>query len=164
MTNNASKLSRQQKEAVALLSIGTFLEYFDLMLYVHMAVLLNGLFFPQDNPTTAKLMGALAIVMTFVLRPIGGFVIGWIGDEIGRKATIVITTLIMATSCLMMATVGTYAEIGITATIIVMVCRMLQGFSSLGEVMGASLYLSEIFKPPHRYMAWHVECLPLLHD
>ena len=49
-------LTREQKEAVGLLSIGTFLEYFDLMLYVHMAVLLNDLFFPQSDPTTKYLL------------------------------------------------------------------------------------------------------------
>ena len=55
-----SSLSRQQKEAVGLLQIGTFLEYFDLMLYVHMAVLLNELFFPKTDPHTASLIAAFA--------------------------------------------------------------------------------------------------------
>ena len=62
-------LAREQKEAVGLLSIGTFLEYFDLMLYVHMAVLLNELFFPKTDPFTASLLSAFAFCSVFVLCP-----------------------------------------------------------------------------------------------
>ena len=64
-----SSLNSQQKEAVGLLQIGTFLEYFDLMLYVHMAVLLNELFFPKTDPYTAALLSAFAFCSTWVLRP-----------------------------------------------------------------------------------------------
>jgi len=150
MSNN--KLTRQQKEAIGLLSIGTFLEYFDLMLYVHMAVLLNELFFPQGDPAVAKLLGATAFCLTYVLRPVGGFVIGWLGDQFGRKYTILLTTFIMAASCVTMATLKTYEQIGITATVIVIICRMAQGFSSMGESIGAKIYLIEILKMPHKYV------------
>ena len=68
-------LTKEQKQAVGLLSIGTFLEYFDLMLYVHMAVLLNELFFPKTDPHTASLLTALAFCSTFVLRPIGALIL-----------------------------------------------------------------------------------------
>lgn len=71
--------------------MGTFLEYFDLMLYIHMAVLLNDLFFPKSDPTTTYLLTALAFSSTYLLRPIGGFIIGKIGDAMGRKATIILT-------------------------------------------------------------------------
>ena len=145
-------ITRQQKESIFLLSIGTFLEYFDLMLYVHMAVLLNDLFFPQSDPTTAKLLAALTFCSTFMLRPIGGFVIGMIGDKIGRKSTIIITTSLMAVCCVTMATVGTYAEIGIAASVIMVACRALQGFSSMGESVGAMLYSTETLKSPYRYI------------
>lgn len=72
-------LTKQQKEAIGLLSIGTFLEYCDLMLYVHMAVLLNELFFPKYDPHTAALLSAIAFCSTFVARPIGALLFGWIG-------------------------------------------------------------------------------------
>jgi len=64
---NQQSLTREQKEAVGLLSIGTFLEYFDLMLYVHMAVLLNELFFPKTDPFTASLLSAFSFCSIFVL-------------------------------------------------------------------------------------------------
>ena len=152
-TNPQNKLTSSQKEAVGLLSIGTFLEYFDLMLYVHMAVLLNELFFPKTDPFTASLLSAFAFCSTFVFRPFGALLFGYIGDNIGRKATVVITTFLMAISCVVMANLPTYAEIGITAAWIVTICRIVQGISSMGERVGAELYLTESIKLPTRYPA-----------
>lgn len=149
---SSSTLTRPQKEAVGLLAIGTFLEYFDLMLYIHMAVILNKLFFPQTDQFTAQLLGAFSIGSTFVLRPIGGYIIGRLGDSIGRKNTIIITTFIMALCSFSMATIPTYDEIGIMASIMMIVCRALQGFSSMGEKLGAELYISEMLKQPHSYI------------
>ena len=86
-------LTRQQKEAVGLLQIGTFLEYFDLMLYIHMAVLLNELFFPKTNdPYLISLYAALAFCSNYIFRPFGALIIGWIGDKMGRKVTVMITS------------------------------------------------------------------------
>ena len=149
----AEVLTRKEKETVVLLSIGTFLEYFDLFLYVHMAVLLNELFFPQTDPIMAKLLASTAFCMTFILRPVGGYVIGRIGDLYGRKSTIVTTTLIMGTVSLIMSLMPTYEKVGIAASIGIILCRMLQGFSSLGEAMGATVYVSETLKSPNRYFA-----------
>jgi MFS family permease len=146
-----ASLNRQQREAVGLLQIGTFLEYFDLMLYVHMAVLLNELFFPATDPHTASLITALAFCATFVFRPFGALIFGYMGDHIGRKSTVVITTMIMSISCLVMANLPTYAEIGITASWIVTICRIVQGMTSMGEIMGAEIYVSEMVKPPAQY-------------
>jgi MHS family proline/betaine transporter-like MFS transporter len=146
-------LNREQGEAAALLSIGTFLEYFDLMLYIHMAVLLNELFFPKTDAHTAALLTAFAFCSTYLLRPIGALVFGYIGDHIGRKVTVVITTTMMSFSCLIMANLPTYAQIGIAASWIVTICRIVQGMSSMGEISGAQLYLSETIQPPARYSA-----------
>lgn len=146
-------LNSSQKEAIGLLQIGTFLEYFDLMLYVHMAVLLNELFFPETDPHTASLVAAFAFCSTYVLRPFGAIVFGYIGDNIGRKATVVLTTMMMSLSCIAMATLPTYAQIGITASWVVTICRIVQGLSSMGEVMGAKIYITEITKPPIQYPA-----------
>ncbi len=146
-----SSLNRKQKEAVGLLQIGTFLEYFDLMLYVHMAVLLNELFFPKTDPHTTNLLMALSFSSTFVFRPFGALLFGYIGDTVGRKASVVITTFIMAFSCIIMGFLPTYAQIGIAAAWTLTLCRLAQGLSSLGEIIGAELYLTEITKPPHQY-------------
>lgn len=150
--NIFSNLRRDQKEAIGLLQVGTFLEYFDLMLYVHMAVLLNELFFPKTDPHTASVIAAFAFCSTYVLRPFGALIFGYIGDNIGRKATVIITTMMMSISCIVMATVPTYAQIGITAAWVVTACRIVQGMSSMGEIMGAMVYITESTKPPTQYV------------
>ena len=145
-------LTRPQQESVGLLSIGTFLEYFDLCLYIHMAVILNKLFFPQTDKLMAQLLGAFSFSSTFVLRPLGGYLIGRLGDKIGRKYTIMLTTLIMSGCCMAMASLPTYDQIGITASVVMIVCRSLQGFSSMGEKLGAQLYISEMLGQPNSYV------------
>ena len=109
------------------------------MLFVHMAVLLNDLFFPKTDPFTASLLAAFAFCSTYLLRPIGALIFGYIGDNIGRKATVIITTLLMAFSCFVMAVLPTYAQIGIAASWLVTICRIVQGMSSMGEFIGAQL-------------------------
>ncbi len=151
-----SSLTTQQKESTALLQAGTFLEYFDLMLYVHMAVFLNELFFPKATGFTASLLGAFAFCSTFVFRPIGALFFGYIGDKIGRKHTVVVTSLMMSFSCITMAFVPTYESIGIAAAWIITLCRAIQGMSSMGEFVGAGIYLTETTPLPARYpaVAW----------
>ena len=160
--NIFSSLRRQQKEAVGLLQIGTFLEYFDLMLYVHMAVLLNELFFPKTDPHTASLLTAFAFCSTYLLRPIGALLFGWVGDNIGRKPTVVITTIMMAISCIIMANLPTYAQIGISSAWIITLCRIMQGLSAMGEVIGAEIYLTEAIPLPNRYFV--VSCIRIVDD
>ena len=143
-----SSLTKHHKEAIGLLSIGTFLEYFDLMIYVHMAVLLNELFFPKTDPNTTALISAGTFCTTFVFRPLGALIFGWIGDNVGRKATVVITTATMAISCAIMANLPTYAQIGIAASWAITICRIIQGLTSMGEIIGAEIYLTEFVKPP----------------
>ena len=155
-------LKREEKEAIGLLSIGTFLEYFDMMLYVHMAILLNGLFFPKTDPHTTSLLSAFAFCSSYVFRPCGALLFGYIGDHIGRKCTIIITTTMMALSCFIMAILPTYEQIGITASIIMISCRILQSLAATGELIGAEIYLTEILKPPKSYVvvSWLTEiCL-----
>jgi len=145
-------LTKKEKEFVSLLALGTFLEYFDLMLYVHMAVLVNDLFFPKtDNPQMLYIYGAIAFCSSYILRPFGGLLIGWVGDRLGRKVTILITSFSMAIACLIMSAAPTYEKIGIAATLIVTGCRMVQGFSSMGEITGAYVYLTESLKSPTKY-------------
>ena len=157
--SNTSKnvsLTREQKEAVSLLSIGTFLEYFDLMLFVHMAVLLNELFFPKTDPYVQSLIAAFSFSSTYLLRPIGALIFGYMGDRVGRKSTVIVTSLMMSLSSLMMFCMPTYAQIGIAASWLVTICRIVQGMSSMGEFIGAQLYLTEFVKPPRQYMVVNI--------
>ena len=150
--NYSLNLNKPQKQIIGLLCVGTFLEYFDLMLYIHMALFLNEIFFPTNNYYTAILLSAFAFCSSYIFRPFGAIIFGFIGDKIGRKSTIVISTFIMATSCLIMANLPTYNQIGITASVVVTLCRAIQGMSSIAEFVGAQIYLTEILKPPIRYV------------
>ncbi len=152
MTASNQSSHNKPLEATLLLSTGTFLEYFDLMLYVHMAVLINELFFPKTDPFTAGILSAFAFCTTFIFRPFGALFFGWLGDNIGRKATVIITTFMMATSCVIMANLPTYEQIGISAAWIMIICRIVQGMSSMGEIIGAEIYLTETVSIPLRYV------------
>lgn len=146
-----SSLRKEQKEAVGLLQLGTFLEYFDFMLYIHMAVLLNDLYFPKTDPHTSSLLASFAFCSSWMLRPLGALIFGYIGDRFGRKTTVIMTTMMMAVSCIAMALLPTYEQIGIAAAWGITICRIFQSFSSMAEITGAEIYLTEITKPPVRY-------------
>lgn len=146
-------LSKYQKQTLGLLTIGTFLEYFDLMLYIHMTLFLNEIFFPPTDHHTAILLSAFAFCSSYILRPLGAMLFGFLGDRLGRKSIIIITTFIMAISCMIMANIPSYAQIGIMASWLVTICRVMQGISSAAEFVGAKLYLTETLKPPIRYPA-----------
>ena len=150
-TVSQEKLSKEQKEAVALLSVGTMLECFDVVLYMHMAVLLNDLFFPVSDSRIRAFIPAFSFLSTYFLRPFGALFFGYLGDTIGRKPTIILTTIVMSLCCITMAGLPTYEQIGITAPIVLTICRMLQGASGKAEEIGVQLYIAESVKPPIQY-------------
>ncbi len=160
MNASAQKLTGDQKQAIGLLSVGSFLEFFDMYLYVHMIVLLNELFFPPADPFMASLLSAATFSSTFILLPVGSYFFGRLGDKIGRKKIVIITTTIMSVSCILIANLPTYAQIGITASVILTICRILQSMSAAVEFTGASLYLTELIPHPNRY--WVVAFVALI--
>ena len=143
MTQDTKGSKPSLKNSIILLGSGTFLEYFDFMLYVHMAVLLNELFFPKTDSFNSHLLAAFTFSVSFVFRILGGIIFGHIGDKKGRKRVIIITTLLMSVACSIMAVLPTYEQIGLTAGIIMIGCRIVQSMSSIGELLGASIYLLE---------------------
>lgn len=153
MKSSKQQLTKEQKEAIGILSVGTFLEYFDLMIYVHMSVLLNELFFPKTDPNMSSLINAFTFSLPFLLRPLGAFLIGRIGDKLGRRFTVVITSLLTAITCLIIATLPTYNDIGIIASCILMICRVVQGIASLGEIIGAEIYITETIESNAKFPA-----------
>ncbi len=146
-----TKLTKDQIQAVALLSIGSLLEHFDRMLYVHASVVLNDLFFPQTDPLVKEFIPAFAFCSSYFLTPLGALLFGYIGDIFGRKAIIVTSSLLMAGCCIIVAFLPTYEQIGITATLIFTLCRMIQGTSGISEITGVEIYLTESIKPPAQY-------------
>lgn len=152
-------LTREQKETVGLLSIGTSLEMFDLFLYIHMAVLLDQIFFPKNDPTS-WILSNIAVCSAFVLKPIGGTILGWLGDRMGRTFVIFISTFFTGITCVAIAMMPTYQDIGILAAYAITCCRIIQGIMATGEFYSAHIYISETIEDPKsRYAMGVVLCI-----
>lgn len=136
----------KEKEVVTILSIGTFLEYFDLYLYLHFASVLNKLFFASTDQYSSFLLTSFAYCSSYIFRPIAALIFGYIGDKYGRKYVIRITLFMMGLSCLGIFILPTYDDIGVWASIMITLFRAMQGMSSMGEVVGGEIYLSEYLK------------------
>ena len=134
-----------------LLMTGTFMEYFDLMLYVHMASMINEVFFDTTTAFNQKWLPAFSFCSTFLLKPFGGLVLGYLGDKYGRKSVLMFSTILMALCCLTIAILPSFAQIGVAASVIVTFARILQGLSSIGEITSSEIYMAENLSPPTRY-------------
>lgn len=138
---------RNWVKAVIAASAGTVIEWYDFFLYATLAVFLAKLFFPADDPGAALLLSVGALGTGYVLRPVGGLVFGAMGDRIGRKRTFVLTMLLMGTATVLIGALPTYADIGITAPLLLVGLRLVQGLALGGEYGGAATYLAESAAP-----------------
>ena len=124
--------------------IGTAVEWYDFFLYGSAAALVFGpLFFPGSEPATATLFAFATFAVGFFARPVGGIVFGHYGDKIGRKKMLVISLLLMGAATFAIGLLPTFASIGIGAPILLIFCRLLQGFAVGGEWGGAVLMAAE---------------------
>ncbi|CAJ0685316.1 Glycine betaine/proline/ectoine/pipecolic acid transporter OusA [Ralstonia mannitolilytica] len=124
-------LSRTQ--VIAATTIGTALEFYDFTIYSYFAIQIGQLFFPSASPVNQFLLSIGVFGVGFVVRPLGGIVIGAYADRAGRKKAMVLTIMMMALSCALIATAPTYATAGIFAPMIVLAARLMQGFAAGGE-------------------------------
>jgi MFS family permease len=141
-----SVFTSKEKRVIGILSTGTFLEYFDFYLYMHFATVLNRMFFATGDEFSTYLMTSFAYCSSYLFRPIGALVFGHIGDKYGRKYVIRITMTMMGLSCIGIGLLPTYESIGIWASIMITLFRAMQGISTMGEIVGAEIYLSEYLK------------------
>src|SRR3954469_19505043 len=129
---------------------GNFLEQFDFFLFGFYASAIAKAFFPAENETAALLNTFGVFWLGALMRPVGAIVLGAYIDRIGRRQGLIVTLAIMAAGTVVIAFCPTYATIGIAAPIIVLLGRLLQGFSAGVELGGVSVYLSEISTPGNR--------------
>lgn len=142
-------ISTRRRRAVIATLIGNFMEWFDFAVYGFVAVNIGHAFFPAGN-TTAALLSSLAVFgIAFLLRPIGGMVLGVIGDRVGRRESLAIAIIVMSASTFVLAILPTYRHIGMWATIALVLTRCVQGMSVGGEWMGAGTFLVE-YAPANR--------------
>ncbi|BAL87601.1 putative MFS transporter [Actinoplanes missouriensis 431] len=124
--------------------VGTAVEWYDFFLYGSAAALVFGtLFFPQSDPVTGTLLAFGTYALGFVARPLGGVVFGHFGDRLGRKKMLVVSLMLMGLATVAIGLLPTYASIGIAAPILLLTCRLLQGFAVGGEWGGAVLMAAE---------------------
>lgn len=123
--------------------IGNVLEWYDFGLYGYLAPVIAQLFFPSSNQI-ASLIGAYGgFAIGFAMRPIGGIVLGHLGDRVGRKPVLILSVVLMGIATTAIAFLPTYARIGIWAPILLLLIRLFQGFSVGGEFTGSVAYLVE---------------------
>src|SRR5690349_12537686 len=123
--------------------IGNVLEWYDFAVYAYMATVIAKQFFPAQDELTSLLSTFAAFGVGFVVRPLGGVVIGRLGDRRGRKAALVLTIALMAAGTVMIGLIPSYASIGAAAPMLVVIARLLQGFSAGGEWGGATAFIVE---------------------
>ena len=124
--------------------IGTAVEWYDFFLYGSAAALVFGaLFFPESEPLTATLLAFGTYALGFVARPLGGIVFGHFGDKVGRKKMLVTSLMLMGFATIAIGLLPTYATIGVAAPVLLLACRLLQGFAVGGEWGGAVLMAAE---------------------
>jgi len=156
MNSRDEKQTSHVKVATASL-IGTAIEWYDFFLYGTAAALIfNKLFFPTFDPMIGTLLAFATYAVGFVARPVGGLVFGHYGDKIGRKTMLYLTLLIMGTATVLIGFLPTYETLGIWAALLLIACRLVQGFGLGGEWGGAVLMAVE-HAPGHRrgfYGSW----------
>nr|WP_314544345.1 MFS transporter [uncultured Massilia sp.] len=135
---------------------GNFLEMFDFFLYGFYATYIASTFFPSGNEYASLMATFVAFGAGFLMRPLGAVVLGGVIDRIGRRKGLIMTLAIMACGTILIAFVPGYATIGIFAPILVVLGRLLQGFSAGVELGGVSVYLAEMAPPGRKgfYVSW----------
>ena len=149
MTISAEGMSQaapEKKNVIKLVvatSLGNALEWFDISVYAYFAVYLSKAFFPTDDPTTSLLLTFGTFGLTFLARPIGGVLLGAYADRHGRKASLLVSIAMMTFGTLAVACMPTFEKIGVLAPLLVIVARLVQGFSAGGEFGSSTAFLVE---------------------
>ncbi len=135
--------SSQSRRAVSAAVIGNVLEWYDFGVYGFVAAIIGKNFFPGTDDVTQLLSAFLTFGLGFLARPVGGIVIGRMGDTHGRKAALMLTIFLMALGTVMIGILPTYASIGFAAPALLLLARLMQGFSTGGEWGGSTAFIVE---------------------
>ncbi len=150
------KTGFEQAKTVLRVTGGNFLEMYDFFLFGIYARQISATFFPSHDPYASLMATFLSFAAGFAMRPIGALVLGPYVDRIGRRKGLIVTLSIMACGTILIAFVPAYATIGVFAPLLVVLGRLLQGFSAGVELGGVSVYLSEMATPGNKgfYVSW----------
>ena len=127
--------------AVAAASLGNALEWFDIVVYGYFATTIAAKFFPTSDPLTSLLVAFGSFGVSFFVRPLGAVVIGAYADRKGRKKALLLTIKLMMLGTFIIAVTPSYGAIGIMAPVLIILARLIQGFSAGGEFASATAFL-----------------------
>ena len=150
---SATPLTRAQRKAIVAATLGTVVEFTDWIIYATFAALFSRHFFPANNDRVSLLSAFAVFAVGFVMRPIGGALLGAYADRHGRKNGLALSVALMAGSSLVIAVCPGYESIGIAAPLILVLARLIQGFAAGGEFGSASTFLIESSAPSRRGFA-----------
>jgi MFS family permease len=136
-------MTKEEKKVILASSLGTVFEWYDFYLYGSLAAIIGAQFFSQYPEATRNIFALLAFAAGFLVRPFGALVFGRLGDLVGRKYTFLVTIVIMGASTFAVGLLPSSESIGISAAIILIVLRCLQGLALGGEYGGAATYVAE---------------------
>ena len=151
---NLSKREIEEKEknrCIRLVVLGNFLEYYDLSLFAYLMFILNPIFLPTDDPNVETIGKVFMFCSAYLMRPVGALFWGWIGDRYGRTVVLNGTMMLMGTASMAITTIPSYASWGLWSSLLVLMCRFVQGFAAGGEVQAATIYMAEYNKIPEAY-------------
>ncbi len=137
------------RRAVSASALGNCMEWFDFGVYSYLAATLGKVFFPGASPAAQVISSFATFAAAFVVRPLGGLVFGPLGDRLGRQKVLATTMIMMAAGTFAIGLIPSYATIGIAAPILLLLARMVQGFSTGGEYGGATTFVAE-YSPDRR--------------
>ena len=144
-------------------SVGNALEFYDLLIYGYFAIVIGQLFFPVRDATTSLLLSMGTFGISFLTRPLGSIVLGSYADRAGRKASLTLSIGLMMLGTAMIVITPTYKQIGVISPIIIIIARMVQGFSSGGEFGAATAFMVEHADQKRRgfFASWQMSTLGL---
>ena len=141
---------RRRIKAIFIGSVGNLVEWYDFYAYAAFALYFAAAFFPNSDPVVQQLNAALLFAAGFLVRPLGGWLFGYLADHRGRRGALMLSVSLMCFGSLMIAVTPTYASIGIYAPILLAAARIIQGFSLGGEYGTSATYLTEMADQRHR--------------
>ncbi|MFD5529663.1 MULTISPECIES: MFS transporter [Streptomyces] len=124
-------------------SLGNLVEWYDWFVYASFAIYFADSFFPGDNPTTQLMNTAGIFAVGFLMRPVGGWILGRAADRHGRKSALTLTVTMMSVAALLIAVAPTYGQAGYFGALVLLLARLLQGMSIGGEYAASATYLTE---------------------
>lgn len=147
MSSNTASSSRSKnpvlRRVLGSAAIGQFVEWYDFVIYAYTASVIATLFFPTDDRVASLLATFAVYAVGFIMRPLGGIILGHLGDKIGRRSILATVILLMGGSTAAIGLLPTYEQIGVLAPILLVICRLVQGASAGAETAGSNSLVAE---------------------